>query len=37
LYKAIDEVKDRFGKAFLTKGRNAKKKDEKDDDLTEIS
>jgi DNA polymerase IV len=37
LYKAIDEVKDRFGKSFLTKGRNAKKKDGKDDDLTEIS
>jgi len=37
LYKAIDEVKDRFGKSFLTKGRNAKKKEGKDDDLSEIS
>lgn len=30
LYKAIDEVKERFGKSLLTKGRSAKRKDEGD-------
>jgi DNA polymerase-4 len=37
LYKAIDEVKDRFGKALLTKGRNAKRKEKGDDGISEVS
>nr|WP_294903258.1 DNA polymerase IV [uncultured Lacibacter sp.] len=36
LYKAIDDVKGRFGKALLTKGRNAKRRDD-DELLPEIS
>ncbi len=36
LYKAIDEVKERFGKSILTKARIAGKKEEKDD-LDEVS
>ena len=37
LYKAIDEVKDRFGKALLTKGRNAKKRENPSNGLNEVS
>jgi DNA polymerase-4 len=36
LYKAIDNVKERFGKALLTKGRNAKRKEE-DNELPDVS
>jgi DNA polymerase-4 len=37
LYKAIDDVKERFGKSLLSKGRNAKKREKGGDDLSEVS
>jgi DNA polymerase-4 len=36
LYKAIDNVKERFGKALLTKGRNAKRKEDSNE-LPDVS